>query len=96
MKYPLFKNVIENFFIKYKMEYFINGDYNYNDLPLDCRSNSCFENYNLFMKQNLGKKYKLRWDAFLNFLKSESERITNKLTKNTETNILKKAKKTKF
>ncbi len=51
-KCPLFKNVTENYFINYKMEYFINDDYN----------------YNLFMKLNLGKKYKLRWDAFLNFL----------------------------
>ena len=48
------------------------------------------------MKQNLGKKYKLQWDVFLNFLKNESERIKNKLTKKTETNVLQKAKKTKF
>ena len=94
--YPNFKNIIENYFKKYKMEYFINGDYNYNELPIDCRSNSYLENYNLFINQNLGRKYKLRWDVFLKFLKSESERIRNKLTKNTESNILQKAKNTKF
>ena len=48
------------------------------------------------MKQNLGRKYKLRWDVFLKFLHEKYERIRNKLTKNTESNILQKAKKTKF
>ena len=48
------------------------------------------------MKQNLGKKYKLRWNVFIDFLKSESSRIRNKLTKDTESNILEKVKKTKF
>ena len=33
--YPKFKNVIEDYFVKYKLEYFINGDYNYNELPVD-------------------------------------------------------------
>ena len=65
-------------------------------MPVDCRSNSYLENYNLFMKQNLGKKYKLRWNVFIDFLKSESSRIRNKLTKDTESNILEKVKKTKF
>ena len=65
-------------------------------MPVDCRSNSYLENYNLYIKQNLGRKYKLQWNVFLNFLKNESERIRNKLTKKTETNILQKAKKTKF
>ena len=94
--YPNFKNIIEKYFKRYKMEYFINGDYNYSELPIDCRSNSYLENYNLFIKQNLGRKYKLRWDIFIKFLKSESERIRNKLTKNTESNLLQKAKNTKF
>ena len=91
--YPNFKNIIENYFKNYKLEFFVNGDYNYNELPADCRSNSYLENYNLYMKQNLGKKYKLQWDVFLNFLKNESERIRNKLTKKTETNVFKKLKK---
>ena len=49
--YPNFTKYVDEYFIKYKLEYFQNG--NYNLLPLDCRSNSCIENYNLFMKQNL-------------------------------------------
>ena len=79
--YPRFKNLVENYFKKFKLEYFINGDYNYNELSIDCRANSYLENYNLYMKQNLGRKYKLQWHVFLNFLKKESERIRNKLTK---------------
>ena len=78
------------------MEYFYNGDYIYSELPIGCRSNSYMENYNLFIKQNLGRKYKLWWDVFLKFLKFKSERIRNKLTKNTESNLLQKAKNTKF
>ena len=57
--YPNFKNIIENYFKNNKLPYFISGDYNYNDLPSDCRSNSYLENYNLYMKQNLGRIYKL-------------------------------------
>ena len=49
-KYPNFKNIIEKYFRKYKLEFFIKGDYNYNELPIDCRSNSYLENYNLYIK----------------------------------------------
>ena len=58
--YPRFEHIIENYFKVHKLSYFINGDYNYNDLPIDCRSKSYLENYKLYMKQNLGRKYKLR------------------------------------
>ena len=61
-------------------------------MPIDCRSNSYLENYNLFIKKILGKKYNLNWDIFINFLKDESDRIRNKLTLNTEKNIITKSK----
>ena len=91
--YPRFEHIIENYFKVNKLPYFINGDYNYNDLPIDCRSNSYLENYNLYMKQNLGRKYKLRWDTLLKFLNEKFEIIRNKLTRNNEVNVLQKLKK---
>ena len=58
--YPNFKNILINYFKNNKLPYFISGDYNYKDLPSDCRSNCDLENYYLYMKKNLGRKYKLR------------------------------------
>ena len=41
-----------------KKSYFEDNTYNYNLLPKDCRSNSSLENYNKYLKENLGKKKK--------------------------------------
>ena len=56
------------------------------------------ENYNLYLKTQLGRKYNLNWNIFINFLKKESDRIRNKLTCNTEKNYIfeSKPKFTKF
>ena len=45
------------------------------------------------MKRNLGKKYKLQCDIFLNFLKNESERIKINLIKIQEQMYYKRLKK---
>ena len=95
-KYTNYKDFIDEYFIKYKSHLFESGYYNYNALPIDCKANSYLENYNLFLKKNLGKKYNLNWDIFINFLKEESDRIRNKLTLNTKKNFIKKSKETKF
>ena len=41
--YPKYSNFIDNYFIKYKLPFFISGEYNYGELPEDCRSNSYLE-----------------------------------------------------
>ena len=46
------------------------------------------ENHNLFLKINLGRKYNLNWNLFINFLKNESDRIRKKFTSNTEKNYV--------
>ena len=84
--FPEFINVLNNYFIKYKRHFFLSGEYNYNNLPMDCRSNSYIENYNLYLKKNLGKKYNLNWNKFIRFIKNESTRIRNKLTIDTNKN----------
>ena len=86
-KYPKFINIIDNYFIKYKYKYFISGEYNYNKIQKDCSANSYLENYNLYIKKILGKKYNLKWNKFINFLKDESERIRKKLTTNRDINL---------
>ena len=95
-KYPDFINFFNNYFIKYKRQFFVSGEYNYNNLPIDCRSNSYIENYNLYLKRKLGKKYNLSWNKFLRFIKNESLRFRNKLTFETNINIDYNSKKTKF
>ena len=92
--YPYLNDFIDKYFSKYKS--FEIGEYNYNDIPIDCRNNSYLENYNLYLKRKLGRKYKLNWDLFINFIKDEFRRLRDKLTENTEKNIINISKKTKF
>ena len=54
------------------------------------------ENYNCYIKKKLGKKYNLKWNKFLNFIKNESKRIRLKLTSNTDVNIEYNSKYSKF
>ena len=56
-KFPKYTEFIDEYFIKSKYKLFELGCYNYNLLPEDCRSNSYLENYNLYLKKNLGKTY---------------------------------------
>lgn len=56
-RYPTYNDFINNYFIKNKKNFFQNGIYNYALIPQDCRTNSFLENYNNYIKQNLGKKY---------------------------------------
>ena len=54
--------------------------------------NSYLENYNLYMKSKLGKKYNLNWFKFMRFFK----RTRDKLTINTNKNLEYYSKFTKF
>ena len=94
--FPYVIDFIDKYFIICKKPFFENGEYNYNDIPIDCCANSYLENYNLFLKKQLGRKYKLNWDLFINFIKKEFIRIRDRLTENTEKNIKIISKKTKF
>ena len=95
-RYPYINDFIDNYFIKYKKIHFENEAYNYNKILIDCLANSYLENYNLYLKKKLGRKYKLNWDVFINFIKQEFKRIKSILTENTEKNIKIFSKKTKF
>ena len=44
------------FFIKNKMLYFKDNSLNYNNIPDDCRTNNYLENYNGYIKNQLGKE----------------------------------------
>ena len=86
-KYPEYTNFINNYFIKNKIEYFIDQSLNYNLVPKDCRTNSFLENYNGYIKSKLGKNRVTNWVNFLNFLKEESQRSINKLYNATGKNL---------
>ena len=40
MNFPYVLDFIDKYFIRYKKPFFENGEYNYNDIPIDCRANS--------------------------------------------------------
>ena len=86
-KYPIYKNFIENYFLKIHKEYFIDKSLDFSNIPNDCRSNSFLENYNIYIKQNLGKHRIVNWVNFINFIKAESSRSIEKLLKAANSNI---------
>lgn len=95
-EYPLYTNFINNYFINIKRIYFLNGAYDYYNIPNDCKSNSFLENYNKYLKEKLGRKRIINWFTFLNFLKEESSRSIEKLINEDNYNIDFNLKKTKF
>lgn len=76
--HPNYHNLITNYFIKYKIKFFISREIDYSLLPPDCRTNNSLENYNKIMKECLGKHRFIHWINFLNFIKGESSRIKKK------------------
>ena len=48
-----FENLINNYFGKNKLKYFISDEVVYNKIPKDCLTNNSLENYNKIMKQFL-------------------------------------------
>lgn len=71
-EYPLFTNYIKNYFINTKRIYFLIGNYDYHNIPNDCKSNSFLENYNKYLKEKFGRKRIVNCFVFINFLKEES------------------------
>ena len=86
-QYPKYKNFVNNYFKKNKFPYFIDKSLDYNNIPNDCYTNNYLENYNRYLKNQLGKHRVINWINFLNFLKLESDRIINKLLDNSNHNL---------
>ena len=87
-KYPKYDNFLNNYFIKEKMDYFIDGSLDYNSVPIDCRTNNYLENYNGFIKKHLSENRYVNWVNFLDFIKLESDRSITKLLNNANENKL--------
>lgn len=64
-KFPNYNNIINNYFVKNKKEYFENGSLNYCNFPKDSTSNSFIENFNKRIKDILGKKKNVKWPILL-------------------------------
>ena len=86
LKYPKYDNFINNYFRIHKIPYFIDQSLNYNNIPQYCRTNNFLENYNGYIKTQLGKKRIINWVNFMNFIKLESERTITKLLNNSNIN----------
>ena len=61
--------VLIDYFVTNKKQYFIEGNYNYNLIPNDIRSNSYLERYNKEIKNYLGEKKEVNWFVFISFIK---------------------------
>ena len=61
------------------MEYFKDNSLNYQNIPIDCRTNNFLENYNGYIKSRLGQHRVINWVNFIDFIKKESERSIEKL-----------------
>ena len=85
-KYEKYNNFINNYFKIYKIPYFIDQSLNYNNIPQYCRTNNFLENYNGYIKMQLGKSRIINWVNFINFIKLESERTIEKLLNNSNIN----------
>ena len=89
--YPLISYFVEN-----KRKSFGDGDYNYNTLPEDIRTNSSLERYNKELKKYVGNKKNCYWFIFLNMINNELLRIKDIITKNQNKNVRYYSKKIKF
>ena len=81
-KYPNYTNLINNYFIENKLEYFKDLSLDYSRIPKDCRMNNYLENYNGYLKNKLGKNGIINWANFIYFLKCKSKRSIEKLINN--------------
>ena len=86
-KFPLYENYINNYFKVNKYEYFEDLSLDYNRIPIDFRTNNYLENYNGYIKNQLGKNRIINWVNFIYFIKLESRRSIEKLT-NTDKQII--------
>ena len=78
-EYPKYTNFIDEYFIPNKLDYFKDLSLDYSRIPQDCRTNNYLENYNGFIKSQLGKHRIINWVNFINFIKLESQRSIDKL-----------------
>ena len=85
-EYPIYINFLDEYFIKNKLEYFKDLSLDYCRIPNDCRTNNYLENYNGYIKSQLGKHRIINWINFINFIKLESQRSIDKLYNNTTSN----------
>ena len=69
------------------MQYFIDNSLIYDIIPEDCRTNNFLENYNGYIKLNLGKHRIINWVNFIHFIKSESSRSIEKLLNSVNYNV---------
>ena len=86
-EYPLYTNFLNNYFIANKLTFFEDQSLNYFRIPKDCRTNNYLENYNGYIKKQLGKNRVINWVNFIHFIKMESQRSVEKLINNQNYNI---------
>ena len=78
-EHPKYNNFINEYFKTNKLIYFKNFSLDYSKIPQDCRTNNYLENYNGYIKSQLGKNRIINWVNFINFIKDESIRSVDKL-----------------
>ena len=87
-KFPQYDNFLSNYFEKNFEPYFLDKSLDYQSIPSNCRTNNFLENYNGYIKSQLGKNRYINWVNFIHFIKTESQRHMNKLHENANANKL--------
>ena len=86
-EYPNYTNFLNNYFMVNKFTFFEDQSLNYFRIPKDCRTNNYLENYNGYIKKELGKNRVINWVNFIHFIKMESQRSVEKLINTQNFNI---------
>ena len=84
---PYIQNFLNNYITANKLTFFEDQSLNYFRIPKDCRTNNYLENYNGYIKKQLGKNLVINWVNFIYFIKMESQRSVEKLIYNQNYNI---------
>ena len=87
-KFPEYENFLTNYFEKNFETFFLDKSLDYQSIPSNCRTNNFLENYNGYIKSQLGKNRYINWVNFIHFIKTESQRHLNKLHENANPNKL--------
>ena len=77
-QFPEYNNFLTNYFEKNFEHFYLDKSLDYQSIPSNCRTNNFLENYNGYIKTHLGKNRYINWVNFIHFIKTESQRNSNK------------------
>ena len=77
-EFPEYENFLTNYFEKHFKPYILDKSLDYQSLPSNCRTNNFLENYNGYIKIQLGKNRYINLVNFIHFIKTQNHKILSK------------------